>query len=116
VLSAQSKTRSSFLLLNWRKKSNFFELAVLRSDSMKQNYGALSLTFVFVLKRSLIPVFKFQKTGDQNIKMVKHLFENLPRFRSWDCPLAVAMRTSSKFDKGDPVNFAKSKHYESGYL
>ena len=48
--------------------------------------------------------------------MVKNLYENLPRFRSWDCPLAVAMRTSSKFDKGDPVNFAKPKHYESGYL
>ena len=48
--------------------------------------------------------------------MVKNLYENLPRFRSWDCPLAVAMRTSSKFDKGDPVNFAKPKHYGSGYL
>ena len=26
-------------LLNWRKNSNFFKLAVLRSDSIKRNYG-----------------------------------------------------------------------------
>ena len=37
VFSIQSKTWSSFLsaLLNWHKNSNFFKLAVLRSDSMK---------------------------------------------------------------------------------
>ena len=43
LLSIQSKTWSSFLsaLLNWRKNSNFFKLAVLRSDSMKRNYEGL---------------------------------------------------------------------------
>ena len=47
VLSIQRKTWSSFLsaLLNWRKNSNFFKLAVLRSNSMNGARRALSLTF-----------------------------------------------------------------------
>ena len=52
VLSIQSKTWSSFLsaLLNWHKNSNFFKLAVLRSDSIKQNYGGPIFNKVYILR------------------------------------------------------------------
>ena len=46
VLIIQSKTWSSFLsaMLNWRKNSNFFKLAVLQSNSLKRNYKGLIFT------------------------------------------------------------------------
>ena len=36
-------------LLNWRKNSNFFKLAVLQSDSMKRNYGQ-GEKYLYILK------------------------------------------------------------------
>ena len=41
----------SFLsaLQNWHKNSKFFKVAVLRSDSMKGNYGGL----IFILKKKI---------------------------------------------------------------
>ena len=80
----QSKT----LILNWRKKSNFFALGVLWSDSMKQNHGG----FTFKSIAELFPI-KFFWFGDRLIKFVNDLFLHWPlkyfikilKISLWNC-------------------------------
>ena len=87
MLSIQSQTWSSILsaLLNWPKNSNFFKLTVLRSDSMKRNYGRFIFTYqnnsYFQIRKALLVQKKTPKTWNFNFRLrlrkdIRTLFAN----------------------------------------
>ena len=88
-LSIQSKTWSSFLsvLLNWRKNSNFFQLPVLGSDSMKRNYRGLIFTIILTHAHFIIDFVGSKR---------QQLCGESPCSQEWSSPRHLALSTKPR--------------------